>query len=226
MDPQEVAAVLDDWEAADVSPRLRAGLELVVTLTTEPACIDAPFVASLRDAGLDRAAMEDAASVAFQFNFFNRIADAFDFVLHDEEGYERQARLLTFAAKMSPARRPDPPVAVDEYGVHRPRELADARAQLFDAPGALARGERVASESICAAAWSGIRGDEEAPRTSGPYLEKLARHAYKIVDDDVESLRVAGLDDLGIFELTVAGAFGASVAPIERLHGVLEGASS
>ena len=46
----------------------------------------------------------------------------------------------------------------------------------------------------------------------GPYLAKVARHAYRIVDADVESLRRAGYSDDAIFELTLAAALGAARA--------------
>ena len=48
-----------------------------------------------------------------------------------------------------------------------------------------------------------------------PQLEKFARklidHPYKLIDSDIEDLRLAGLNEDEIFELTVATALGAGV---------------
>jgi alkylhydroperoxidase family enzyme len=45
-----------------------------------------------------------------------------------------------------------------------------------------------------------------------PYLEKLRKHAYKIVDGDVEALREAGRSEDEIFEITLSGALGAGLS--------------
>lgn len=42
------------------------------------------------------------------------------------------------------------------------------------------------------------------------YADKVRRHAYRIVDDDVIALRAAGYSDAQIFELTEAAAYGAA----------------
>lgn len=52
---------------------------------------------------------------------------------------------------------------------------------------------------------------EEAPPALLPYLDKVARHAYKVTDEDVEALRRAGLSEDQIFEATVAAAVGAGM---------------
>jgi alkylhydroperoxidase family enzyme len=41
----------------------------------------------------------------------------------------------------------------------------------------------------------------------GPYLAKV-KHAYRVVDADVEALTTKGLSDDAIFEVTVAAALG------------------
>jgi alkylhydroperoxidase family enzyme len=48
----------------------------------------------------------------------------------------------------------------------------------------------------------------ELPPELKPYADKVARHAYRVTDADLESLRHAGYDDDAIFELTVAVALG------------------
>ncbi|HET9227949.1 MAG TPA: hypothetical protein VFR31_14840 [Thermoanaerobaculia bacterium] len=50
---------------------------------------------------------------------------------------------------------------------------------------------------------------DEAPPALRSYLEKVAHHAYRITDEDVEALKRAGLSEDQIFEATVAAAVGA-----------------
>lgn len=40
------------------------------------------------------------------------------------------------------------------------------------------------------------------------YANKVARHAYRVTDRDLDELRAAGYDDDAIFEITVAVALG------------------
>jgi alkylhydroperoxidase family enzyme len=60
------------------------------------------------------------------------------------------------------------------------------------------------------AAYAG--GDEDAglPNELRPYVEKVAKNAYKVVDADIDRLRQAGYSDDAIFELTLAAALGAA----------------
>jgi alkylhydroperoxidase family enzyme len=44
------------------------------------------------------------------------------------------------------------------------------------------------------------------------YVDKVALHAYRVTDEDVQALKDAGHDEDEIFEVTVATAVGASVA--------------
>jgi alkylhydroperoxidase family enzyme len=57
-------------------------------------------------------------------------------------------------------------------------------------------------------------GDEsqEIPAELRPYVEKVARTAYKVTDGDVDRLREAGYSEDAIFELTLAAALGAARA--------------
>lgn len=43
---------------------------------------------------------------------------------------------------------------------------------------------------------------------SGPLLEKVAKHAYKVTDDDIAAARASGLSEDQIFELVVCAALG------------------
>lgn len=54
-------------------------------------------------------------------------------------------------------------------------------------------------------------GGEEIPPALLPYLDKVAHHAYKVTDEDVQELLRAGLSEDEIFEATVAAALGAGL---------------
>jgi alkylhydroperoxidase family enzyme len=55
----------------------------------------------------------------------------------------------------------------------------------------------------------------ELPAELRAYVEKVARHAYKVVDGDLDRLREAGYTEDAIFELTLAAALGAAQARLE-----------
>lgn len=48
------------------------------------------------------------------------------------------------------------------------------------------------------------------------YLQKVALHAYKVTDRDVEQLKAAGCSEDEIFELTLSAALGASRARLDQ----------
>ena len=56
----------------------------------------------------------------------------------------------------------------------------------------------------------------EIPLFLQAYLEKVVRHAYKVLDDDVYSLAQAGCSEEMIFEMTVSAALGAGMGRLER----------
>ncbi len=55
------------------------------------------------------------------------------------------------------------------------------------------------------------------------YVKKVALHAYKITDEDIEALCRAGYSEDAIFELTLSAAFGAGMARLERGLSALKG---
>lgn len=59
----------------------------------------------------------------------------------------------------------------------------------------------------------------EQGKVPGPlagYVDKVARHAYKVTDDDVAALQREGHSDDAIFEVTVAAALGAALLRLDR----------
>jgi alkylhydroperoxidase family enzyme len=63
----------------------------------------------------------------------------------------------------------------------------------------------------------------EAPAALTQYIEKVARHAYKVTDADIEALQQAGYSEDAIFEITVSAALGAAMGRLERGLAALKG---
>ena len=57
---------------------------------------------------------------------------------------------------------------------------------------------------------------QEIPASLQAYLEKVARHAYRVTDEDIQSLLQAGYSEEEIFEITVSVALGAGMGRLER----------
>jgi alkylhydroperoxidase family enzyme len=66
---------------------------------------------------------------------------------------------------------------------------------------------------------------EEAavPEALHSYLDKVARHAYKVTDEDTEALRAAGYSDDQIFEATVSCALGACLRRLDAGLSAIDG---
>ena len=217
-------AVLADWQTAVIPPKTRAALRLLECITLRPTALDAAFVQGLRDDGLDDVAMREAANVSFHFNMINRLADAFNFDQLNAKQEALQTKMLNRAGKLRKS-KPVDPVWVRGSDEHiRPTELEKARQPLLNAPGKTAPELRQAVEAFVAAKRGQSRPQPSTvPDELIPYLEKLALTAYKITDKNVDALRLAGYDDEAIYEITVAGAFGAAIVGVEKLFEVLFG---
>ena len=57
---------------------------------------------------------------------------------------------------------------------------------------------------------------EDIPPALAAYVDKVARHAYEVTDEDVGALQRAGNSDDALFELTVSAALGAALGRLER----------
>lgn len=60
------------------------------------------------------------------------------------------------------------------------------------------------------------RRAEELPPDLRAYVDKVAKHAYRITDEDVDALTRAGHSEDVIFEITAAAALGAAITRLER----------
>jgi alkylhydroperoxidase family enzyme len=64
----------------------------------------------------------------------------------------------------------------------------------------------------------------EIPAELTAYVTKVALHAYKTLDEDIEALRNAGYSEDAIFEITLSAAIGAGKARLEHGLTALKGA--
>ncbi len=65
--------------------------------------------------------------------------------------------------------------------------------------------------------------NSQVPGALERYTAKVALHAYKITDQDIETLKDAGYSEDAIFELTLSAALGAGMARLEIGLSALKG---
>lgn len=108
----------------------------------------------------------------------------------------------------------------ERYTEHT-RSLNEA---ILQSPGETSSALRCASEAH-AAYLSGRTSSQasQLPPDVKRYLSKVALHAYKVTDGDIEALRIAGYNEDAIFELTLSAALGAGMARLERGMAALKG---
>lgn len=89
-----VEAVLHDWRTAPISPRLRAMLGFLELMTLHPEHLSKDDIIPLNAEGISDQAIEDALEVCALFNIYARLADAFNFEIPPEAGFQQGARML------------------------------------------------------------------------------------------------------------------------------------
>ncbi|MEW5987333.1 MAG: hypothetical protein AB1791_11920 [Chloroflexota bacterium] len=82
---------------------------------------------------------------------------------------------------------------------------------------------RQAVEAQAARLGGATRSASDIPADLAAYVDKVAQHAYKITDQDVEQLKAAGYSEDTIFEVTLSAALGAGLARLERGLAALRG---
>jgi len=58
-----------------------------------------------------------------------------------------------------------------------------------------------------------------------PLIDKVAKHAYKVTDDDIAAAKTSGLSEDQIFEIVVCAAIGQATRQYDRALAALEAAS-
>jgi hypothetical protein len=107
----------------------------------------------------------------------------------------------------------------------RYREFVERlRTAVLTGAGTTERSARAAVASR-AAALSGSRtpADGAVPATIAGFVDKVARRAYTVTDEDVRALRQGGYSEDAIFEVTASAAVGAALGRLERGLAALRG---
>jgi hypothetical protein len=66
-------------------------------------------------------------------------------------------------------------------------------------------------------------GRAELAPALATYVDTVARHAYRVTDDDLGRLQQAGHSEDALFEITVSAALGAALGRLERGLAALRG---
>jgi hypothetical protein len=85
---------------------------------------------------------------------------------------------------------------------------------------------RAAAARAAALSGGALDASEPLPDALAAWVEKVARHAWKITDEDVAALRAAGFDEDAIFEITIAAATGAGLARYQIATRAIEAAKA
>ena len=104
-----VEAVFADRATAAVSAEVEAALTLVEGFTLRPDELGPADIEAARAAGLSDEAIAHVIDVATMFNLIDRLADAFEFFVPDQEGFDQSAKaLLKFGYRFPPFLYPRP----------------------------------------------------------------------------------------------------------------------
>lgn len=104
-----------------------------------------------------------------------------------------------------------------------PMQVRKLRDKLFTGTGSITPVERQQIEAYAARLGGAQRDPATLPAAIQPYVDKVAKHAYKVTDHDIEQLKAAGYSEDAIFEITVSATLGASSARLERGLSLLQG---
>jgi len=94
---------------------------------------------------------------------------------------------------------------------------------LLTIPGFISPELRRAAEAHVARARGADRPADAVSESLAAYLDPLARHAYRIVDEHIDALKADGYDEDQIVELTLVGALGSALVGLESTFAGLWG---
>lgn len=110
-----------------------------------------------------------------------------------------------------------------EWSEVKPAEVRRVAEAVLNGPGETPNTLRRSIEARAARLGGGERKEALIPSELEGYVHKVALYAYKVTDEDVEELKARGYSENEIFEITIAAAFGAGLARMEKGLGVLKG---
>jgi len=90
-------------------------------------------------------------------------------------------------------------------------------------PGELRRAVLARAARLGGASERLARTTAHVPPALASYVDKVARHAYTVTDEDLGALQRAGHSDDALFEVTVSAALGAALGRLERGLAALRG---
>jgi alkylhydroperoxidase family enzyme len=202
-------------------------LGFIEKVTSAPERLASEDVEALRAEGLTHHAITNALYVCVGFNIINRVADALGVKVPPSKVFARGVKFsLLFGYKLlsglqiggGSSRRADRPemdsAQVRSHAVDDPHasQVERLREAVLSGPGALEPALRRAA-SLAAG----------LPAALGPYVQKVARHAYTVTDEDIMALHQTGYSDDQVFELTVSAALGAGLMRLEAGLSALRG---
>ncbi len=205
---------------------MRSTLGLIEKLTLAPDQFGSEDVAALRAERLADQAITDAIYICVGFNIVNWVADALGVRIPSPKVFVRGVKFSliigykmlsglpsgglgsrhTYRMKADDAQMEND--AVDDPYSSKVKRLKEA---VLSGPGTLDPAVRMAA--------SLSTGLHDA---LGPYVEKVARHAYQVTDEDITALRQAGYSEDQLFEVTVSAALGAGLVRLEAGLSVLQ----
>ena len=101
------------------------------------------------------------------------------------------------------------------------KSLAD---RVLDGPGqSVPQLRQAVAQRVAAKAGALPKDDARLPPEISNYVDKIALHAYRVTDADIEALSAAGYSEDVIFELTVSAALGAGMARLNSGLSALTG---
>lgn len=103
-----------------------------------------------------------------------------------------------------------------------PPEVRRMVESVLDGPGETPSELRRAVEARAARLGAGERPELAVPKDMTDYVDKVARYAPDVTDEDIAALKAAGYSEDAIFEVTVAAALGAGFARLEKGLALLE----
>lgn len=203
-----VTTALDNFPQAGLPPKLQAILSFLKTLTETPNTLTVEQARAVLQEGVTPEALEDAIAVCVLFSITSRCADALDYQMLDEGGFDRAAkRLLEQGYTFGKGKRPPHP---DH------RALGEAlRRRTLEGPGETTPDLRQAVAERAAG----------GPPLAAPY-DDLARQigeaAYKVTDEQVAVVVKQAGGERAAFELIVVSALGAGLHRWQRGITILE----
>jgi uncharacterized peroxidase-related enzyme len=206
-----VKTALDNVKQADLPTKLQATLTFLKALTQTPDTLAADQAQVVLQEGVTPEALEDAIAASVLFNITGRCADALDYEMLDDNGFDRAAkRMLVQGYAFGKGKTPAHP---------NHRAMAEAvRQRTLEGPGETDANLRQAMAERAAG----------GPALDAPY-DDLARQigeaAYKVTDEQVANVVKRAGSERAAYELIVSSALGAGLHRWRRGIKILEEAT-